>query len=137
MVKFVFLIISFFLICLIGKPVLASPGHDHNQTLMKTPFHKKGQKQPLHCILRGHSQKDPCPHVRHYSQSGNSSECFLSRECGDSSGNTVPNLQKVSKSSTILSNSFDFPTLRGGILKPFLFFQSFAYPPLSPPPKSS
>ena len=89
-----FLIISFFLFAFMGTAdVFASSysKHDMHDHGIVSPFDKKQDGKPLHCLLNNHSIKDGfCPHTR--SSYGEDTTHRISFDCGDkTTGNILNN----------------------------------------------
>ncbi len=53
-----FLVMALFL----SAPAHAGLHHDHHYSV-NTIFQKAAEVKPVHCLLRGHSISNPCPHI--------------------------------------------------------------------------
>jgi hypothetical protein len=132
--KFKFILV--FSLCIASAFVLASTAfasgdhqHDHDSI---SPFGKTSLN--LHCLLKGHSLNNPCPHILKH-LGGKSLPHFIGSNCGGSPSQ-----------NNIISSGFDFhfvefpikinsifsaertPKLRSEISS-FLFYESIKPPP--------
>lgn len=125
-----FLVIALFLLA----PAHAGLHHDHHS--VDSVFQKASKGKHAHCILRGHSQNNPCPHILH--PKGPQQNIVIGADCGGSPFSSLPislpSIQKISlnntsliqKASLVLEECFYSPDL---YLNPIL--RSIDHPPKS------
>lgn len=84
-----FLLMALFL----SAPAHAGLHHDHHS--LDSVFQKASKGKHAHCVLRGHSQNNPCPHILH--PKGPQKNIVIGTDCGGASlPVSLPSIQKIS-----------------------------------------
>ena len=105
--------------------------HQHPQSTIVSPFDAKKEGQSLHCVLRGHSHQDFCPH----SEAERSQTDTIASDCGGKTNPSLPNTTSFSGDFGIASFLLLNHSASGNKLAPLnIAFHHRFIDSLDPPP---